>query len=108
MSIPINMFYKLTGWATVEVYTENQMAEALGISVKQLCKELQAGYGLCYHAHPAATNNGYLFTESAYQANLSVFACKQSGGHDYQAEFYYDYLPNGALKCAKCKHIKFL
>jgi len=74
--------YKLVGLATVLVYSQAEMAEALKLTETRLIGELGRGIGLSYHAHPDATGNGYEFNEESYQDNIKVWDCYTDGGHD--------------------------
>lgn len=108
--IPLYLNFQLEGWRTVDVYTEAMMTEAMGVEVDELYALLKnpGGEGYCYFAHPLATNNGYLFNQVSYDKNLAIQQCMQSGGHDYRQDEKYNYLPNGAVTCAKCNHTRFM
>jgi len=99
--------YYLGGPTLTAVYTEVDMAAALGITESELVTALNSGIGLSYHAHPSATGEGYWFKEESYQNNQKVWTCHTSGGHQFDPDPKYSYLPNGAKTCAKCGHIEF-
>jgi hypothetical protein len=99
--------YKLSGPAIVKIYSQAEMAEALGLSETRLIGALKMGIGLCYHAAPEATGAGYEFNERAYQENIKVWNCYRDGGHCYQRDSKYEYLPNGASTCAHCGDTRF-
>ncbi len=67
--------YQLTGPATVIIYSQAEMAAALGLTETRLVGALGEGIGLCYHAAPEATGGGYEFNELAYLKNLIIWAC---------------------------------
>lgn len=99
--------YELTGPAVVKIYSQSEMAQALGLTETRLIGALGQGIGLCYHAHPDATGGEYEFNEEAYDKNVRVWTCYRGGGHDYRPDPEYDYLPNGASTCAKCGHTNY-
>jgi hypothetical protein len=82
-------YYVLTGPATVLIYTEQEMAQALSISVSELHHAIERGF-LSYHAHPQATGEGYWFNESSYTGNISRYQCLVSGGHFWRWDHFYD------------------
>ena len=91
--------YYFGGRAEVLIYSEAEMAAALGISRKELVGHIAAGR-LCYHAHPSSgvtIDGGYDFNPSAYRTNIARWKCLQSGGHRYDA----------AGKCAGCGAEKY-
>lgn len=67
--------YALAGPANVKIYSQAEMAAALGLTETRLIGALGQGIGLCYHAAPEATGGGYEFNESAYLKNLIIWAC---------------------------------
>ncbi len=100
--------YALAGPATVKIYSQVEMAQALGLTETRLVGALEeGGNGLCYHAHPMATGVGYEFNEWAYQDNIKVWTCYRNGGHDMRPDPDYNYLPEGVSKCATCGHKVF-
>ena len=85
----ITQHYVFTGWSTVTIYSEAEMAQALGVSRAELRSAITSGE-LCYHAHP--TSNAlreYQFNESAYRSNVARWQCLQSGGHRWQPKNNY-------------------
>jgi hypothetical protein len=76
-------YYTLSGWQTVTLYTESEMAEALDLSISELRDALEGGkYGLSYHSHPLATyNREYEFLRSSYEKNIEIWNCIKAGGH---------------------------
>ena len=62
-------FYRLIGWARVKIYSQAEMATALGLTVLQLIAAVEQGR-LCYHAHPLATRSEYEFNQIAYDDNI--------------------------------------
>lgn len=99
--------YKLTGPAAVKIYSQAEMAAAVGLTETRLIGVLGQGIGLCWHAHPDVTGGGYEFNERAYRNNVKVWACHRNGGHQMKADPTYDYLPQGADTCQRCGHTKF-
>ncbi len=61
--------YRLFGLATVKIYSQDEMAAGLDITVLQLIAKIEQG-DLCYHAHPLATGGEYEFNQIAYDDNL--------------------------------------
>jgi len=61
--------YRLFGLATVKIYSQAEMATALGLTVLQLIAAVEQGR-LCYHAHPLATGSEYEFNQIAYDDNI--------------------------------------
>lgn len=100
-------FYELFGPATVKIYSQAEMAAALDLTETRLIGALGQGVGLCYHAHPDATGEGYWFNKKAYQANIKVWACYRGGGHQMKPDKKYNYLPRGAETCRCCGHTNF-
>ncbi len=61
--------YRLFGLATVKIYSQAEMATALGLTVLQLIAAIEQGR-LCYHSHPLATGKEYEFNQIAYDRNV--------------------------------------
>jgi hypothetical protein len=76
-------FYVFGGWATQDYYSEEEMAEALDMTVEALRAALDPSEygprhepehrGYCFHAHPFATGGKFLFTRGSYRHNLRVY-----------------------------------
>lgn len=100
--------YKLSGRQTVTVYSEAEMADALGLTCVQLRHELSSG-NLVYHAHPSATDNReYEFSAESYNTNLVLWACLCGGGHYYEFDGYLDYTQSKTVyDCTNCGHRKY-
>lgn len=65
----VTQHYRLSGSCSQYIWSEQEMAEALEISVEELVTAIGRGeYG--YHAHPLATKGGYEFNDIAYNSNL--------------------------------------
>ncbi len=99
--------YRLAGPARVKIYSQHEMATALNLTETRLIGALGQGIGLCYHAHPDATGEGYWFNKTAYQANIKVWICYRDGGHQMKSNAKYNYLPRGADTCQRCGHTNF-
>jgi hypothetical protein len=101
--------YAFSGPTEVMIYSQAEMAQALGVSERRLVEILIKGEaGLCYHAHPLATGGDYEFNKSSYVKNTKVWACLlTNGAHDYKPDPKYDYLPGITLTCDKCGHIAY-
>lgn len=99
--------YVLTGPATVLIYSQAEMATALGLTETRLIGALGQGVGLSYHAHPRATGGGYEFNEISYQSNVKVWSCYRDGGHVFRPDEKYDYLPAGAETCRDCGYTRY-
>ena len=99
----ISQFYKFTGWTNVEIYSQQEMADVLNLSLTELYHALEHGH-LAYHAHPLSNNlNEYQFTPKIYQENQQRWACIQSGGHHFEFDHYYDnHLKKAVYKCQTC------
>lgn len=100
--------YELTGWATVTIYTEREMADALGITTTKLRELLPQGK-FTYSAHPLATHNKeYEFTQACYDENVQRWACLRSGGHHFVFDKYLDDTRRKAkYKCQTCPATKY-
>lgn len=98
--------YHFGGWAEVLIYSEQEMADALGIGRKQLRDALEgrARLGLRYHAHPSSgALNEYQFTQEVYDYNKQVFTCAITAGHKFDLDHFYDELKSLAVyKCRNC------
>ena len=93
--------YKLTGRKTGLIYSEQEMADALGLTQAQLRHELVSG-NLSYHAHPSAIENReYQFLSDTYESNLKEWECIQSGGHYYSWSWYAEYRKLICTDCGK-------
>lgn len=99
--------YVLTGPATVLIYTEDEMAAALHMSVSELRNALNGGHHFCYHAHPKATGEGYWFNQSSYDKNIEVYNCLISGGHFWRWDRYYDQRSKKSVYICPCGGEKF-
>lgn len=100
----ITQYYKLTGWETVVIYSEQEMADVLDLTCAQLRHELARGT-LSYHAHPSATENQeYQFLLSTYQSNLREWECIQAGGHFYNWKHYAHVRKLVCTECGKEKY----
>lgn len=79
--------YTLSGWQTVTLYTEQEMADALEITRAALREHLTAGrIGLAYHGNPLNTHNReYTFLPSTYLHNQARWKCvTEAGGHYFE------------------------
>ena len=85
----IKQNYALTGPARVLIYSEQEMAVALGMSVAELHKAIKE-CRFCYHGRPETTGAGYDFNQGAYERNVAWRACETSGGHKYALDGHYD------------------
>ena len=97
-------FYELTGWVTVTIYTEQEMADTLGMERGQLREAIGRGE-LSYHLHPMAdtADEGYEFNQASYFNNIARQRCLQSGGHHFVFDHYYDSrLGKAVYKCLNC------
>ncbi len=104
----ITQHYKLTGWETVVIYSEQEMADALNLTCAQLRNEIEHG-NLGYHAHPSSNAlREYQFLTSTYLENQLWWGCLQAGGHSYKFSQYYD-LPKklGIHICRDCGREKY-
>lgn len=81
MSETVTQFYQLTGYSTQEIYSEEEMAKALDMTVEEMYHHLDPSeYGmpdgeripLAYHAHPAATGDEFSFNQGAYERNIET------------------------------------
>lgn len=98
----ITQFYRLTGYESVLIYSEQEMADALGVSRSHLRSAISKGY-LLYHAHPNSNAlKEYQFTAKTYEENQQRFACIQGGGHFFEFDHYYDELLKKA--CYRCRN----
>ena len=81
MPTEMTIDYIFTGNVTQDIYTEEEMADALDMTVDDLRRALDEDlYGPCsllkdrpplsFHAHPRVTGQGFLFNRAAYQNNL--------------------------------------
>ena len=99
-------YYQLTGWATITAYSEEEMAQALSMTIEELRKTLQGKHnqaGLSYHAHPNSNpERQYIFNERSYAENIAKWQCVQAGGHWFEFDHYYDERQRKA--CYKCTH----
>lgn len=97
----ITQDYFFGGWKTVLIYSEQEMAGALSISVKDLRKAIKRGE-LCYHAHPSSNAvREYQFNQSAFDNNVRWWNCMKHGGHHFQHNRFYDREQGKAvLKCS--------
>lgn len=101
--------YVLTGPAIVLIYSESEMAQALGIERGELREAIGRG-DLCYHLSPMANtqDEGYEFNPGAYQKNIAMWNCLQSGGHFMEFDHYYDErLGKAVYKCSNCPKERF-
>ena len=100
--------YRLTGPTSSRIYSQKEMATALGVPEHQIDSLLGLGVGLGYHAHPDATGGeGYWFKEKSYKRNIKVWRCYQKSGHTMRPDSKYNYLPMGAVTCSGCGWTKF-
>jgi hypothetical protein len=103
-------YYTLSGWQTVTLYTESEMAEALDLSISELRDALEGGkYGLSYHSHPLATyNREYEFLRSSYEKNIEIWNCIKAGGHFLEFSRYYDEKQGKKVfTCKQCGYEKY-
>lgn len=84
--------YFFGGFKKVKVYTEQEMAVAMGMSKSQLRPVIESGiFGISYHGNPLNTyNREYTFLEGTYLDNIKKWECVQSGGHFLVFDSYYD------------------
>jgi len=107
----VTQHYAFSGWHTQLIWSEQEMADALGLTRAELRRALYDGR-LVYHAHP--TSNAlyeYQFHEQAYVENLARWLCLQTGGHRWRWDHYYT-LPDEAQqkscwRCATCPAEKY-
>lgn len=90
--------YQWVGPAEVELYTEDEMAEAMSVTTEELLSLLsQGGHYLTCHAHPLSNKERkYYFTQPSFENNISVWSCP---GHEFVVEK--EYL---GLKHSRCKY----
>ncbi len=95
----VTQHYALTGWAAVTLYSEQEMADALGLTRSELRAQIERGIGLAFHGNPRNTHNRqYTFLPDIYEQNIRVWECVQSGGH------YYEQIDTDplTLRCSLC------
>ena len=103
----ITKHYFFGGAHTVLIYTERDMAKALGISVASLKAGIERGV-YSYHAHPAATRQGYQFNQSCYDSNVRASECVQQKRHKFEFDHWYDErLRKAVHKCLHCGREKY-
>jgi hypothetical protein len=94
----------------VLVYSQKEMADALGVTEAELVAALTKGIGLQYHAHPnsGTEDGGYEFIKECFDHNIQVWACVQNGGHHFVFDHYYDEDSRKAnYKCTNCPAERF-
>lgn len=107
MPIIIKQNYFFTGPIVVNIYTEQEMADALGVSRDDLRAAIGRGQ-LSYHAHPLATGGEYQFLRQSYVDNQAKWKCLQDGGHHFEFDHYYDKKAGlVAWKCRDCPAEKY-
>lgn len=101
--------YQLTGWASVTLYSEQEMADALKISREKLREAIQSGkYGISYHGNPLNTfNREYTFLPSIYFDNIKRWECVQHGGHHLEFAGYLDDQTKKAKWKCRCGYNKY-
>jgi len=68
--------YHFGGWQEVLIYSEQEMADALGISRNELRRAIADGL-LSYHAHPKSNAlREYQFNQISYDNNLRKWSQK--------------------------------
>lgn len=102
-------YYLLSGWKTVEIFSESEMIQALGLDTPKKLHFLIEGGKLSYSAHPKATKTGeYEFSRLVYDLNIQFWECLQKGGHNFEFLKFYD-LERGKkkYKCTNCPAERF-
>jgi len=104
----ITQNYELSGWRTVLIFSEQEMADVLRLSRAELRQAITAGH-LCYHAHPSSNAlREYQFTPDAYDRNVKMWSCIQRGGHHFEFHHYYDErLEKAVYRCRQCPAEKY-
>jgi hypothetical protein len=114
----ITQNYVFGGWATQLIWSEQEMADALGISVRELRARLDwteygdgnhyEDIGLSFHAHPFSNApRQFQFHEQSYLENIKVWSCVEERGHFFEDNPKYDYLPKGAVTCTNCGYTRY-
>jgi len=100
--------FEFSGWKTVTLHTEQEMADALQLSCKDLRKAISIGQ-ISYSAHPLATHNKeYEFSHGSYQENIQKWACLQAGGHHFVWDkFLDDTERKSKYKCSGCPATRY-
>jgi hypothetical protein len=104
--------YRLTGWATVTLYSESEMAEALGLTREEFRRAMEDGTsgraGIAYHGNPLNTyNREYTFLEKIYFENIKKWECFTHGGHHLEFAGYYDKHASLCKWTCRCGYTKF-
>ena len=105
----ITQKYFFGGWKSVVIYSEQEMADALGLTHAGLHTAIEAGK-LCYHAHPSSNAlREYQFNQGAYNDNLDRWSClRKYGAHQFEFDHYYDKrLGKAVYKCRFCPAERF-
>ena len=104
----ITQNYYFGGWTEVLVYSEQDMADALGITVKELLDALKNGKLSC-HAFPQSNAlRQYQFNQSSFDDNILCWNCLKNGGHHFEFDHWYDHRINKATyKCTDCPREKY-
>ena len=99
----ITQQYRLTGWSSVLIYSEQEMADALNLSCDELRQAIRKGL-LGYHAHPLSNAmREYQFTKGAFDQNIAMWQCIKNGGHHFEFDHYYDERQGKAMyRCQNC------
>lgn len=103
----VNQFYQMSGWVNVLIVTEDEMAEAMGISVPELHEAIHNN-GIPYHAYPLATGGKYQFLPEQLESNVARWKCIQNGGHEWELDHFYDEWGGKAVyECVNCPANKY-
>lgn len=110
--------YHFGGWQTVTLWSEEEMAKALGISVTELRARLDPHeygkpglyepVGLSFHEHPFANaQRKFYFRQESFLENIKRWSCVKEGGHFFEPDLKYSYLPKGAETCSNCGYTRY-
>lgn len=101
--------YVMTGWSTVTLYSEQEMADALKITTAKLRRHITEGkIGLSFHGNPLNTfNKEYTFLKSIYNDNQKRWKCVQNGGHFLKFAGYLDQHSRKAKYKCRCGYEKY-